>query len=73
MEDTTLLDLVRLLLRVTNDIRLPSGTVVYISSLSHLERVGVACYANDMLDMINRIEEEFNDHVRPCVGLPAFE
>jgi len=73
VEDGSLSELLRILNRITHDIRLPSGTVVYLSSLSHLEKVGAAGYAADMVDTLNKIESDYNGHVRPLVGMPALE
>jgi len=43
--------------------------VVAISSLSHLARVGLAAYAEDLVEVLARLERIFGGHVRPVHGL----
>ncbi|MBM3938843.1 MAG: hypothetical protein FJ333_09370, partial [Sphingomonadales bacterium] len=73
VEDGNLHELTRLLSRLAKDTRLPSGTVVYMSSLSQMERIGAAGYAEEVVAAIGRLEFEFNGHIRPIMGLPALE
>ena len=46
------------------------GTVILVSSLSHLARVGTAAYAADLHSTIRTIEEDYGNRVRAVHGLP---
>jgi hypothetical protein len=48
----------------------PMGTVVVISSASHLGRSGTAAYAGDIVAAMNRIREAYGRSVRVVHGFP---
>jgi hypothetical protein len=49
---------------------MPVGTVVVLSSVSHLGRVGTAAYAADMVRALGRIHGVFGKSVRTVHGFP---
>jgi len=69
MEEANLIELANKLASLSRGRRLPSGTVVAIGSLSHLARVGLAAYCEDLVDALAAIEKNFGGHVRPVHGL----
>ena len=70
IEDGTLGDLLSCFRKTVGKVRLPVGSLILISSLSHLARVGVAAYAADLQGILSSIEEDYGSRVRAVHGLP---
>ena len=70
IEDGTLGDLLSCFRKTLGKVRLPVGSIIMISSISHLSRVGVAAYASDLQGILNSIEEDYGSRVRAVHGLP---
>ena len=51
MEDTTLADLVSTFLMLTKGCDIGIGSVIVLSSLNHLGRVGIAAYSEDLVTL----------------------
>ncbi len=49
----------------------PIGTVVVLSSVSHLGRSGTAAYAGDIVAAMSRIREVYGRNVRVVHGFPV--
>jgi hypothetical protein len=49
----------------------PVGTVVILSSVSHLGRSGMAAYAGDVVAAMSRIREAYGRNVRVVHGFPV--
>jgi len=70
IEDGSLHEMAKKLEQICRGAHLPSGTVVVLSSLSHLARVGLEGYCEDLVDVLAKIERGFGGHVRPVHGVP---
>jgi len=71
IEDGTLGDLLSSFRKTMGKIKIPVGSVIVLSSLSHLARVGTAAYAADLHTTINNIEEDYSNRVRVVHGIPV--
>jgi hypothetical protein len=70
-ESGTLDDLVSAFLDLVRDYEVPVGTVVVITSLTHLGRVGTAVYASDLVKALTRLREAYGDSIRVLHGFPV--
>jgi hypothetical protein len=70
IEDAQLAELAEAFLGLTRGFDVPVGTVVVLSSVSHLGRVGTAAYAADMVRALGRIHGGFGKSVRTVHGFP---
>ena len=70
-ESGTLDDLVSAFLNLVRDYEVPVGTVVVITSLTHLGRVGTAVYASDLVKALTRLREAYGDSIRVLHGFPV--
>ena len=70
VEDGSLEDLVTTFMRLTRGCDVTIGTVVLISSINHLGRVGPAAYAEDLVSAISEIRAAFGGQVRAVHGFP---
>jgi len=70
VEDGTLSDILASFRKTIGKVKLPVGTVILISSLSHLARVGTAAYVADLHATIRAIEEDYGNRVRAVHGMP---
>ena len=71
IENGNLNELVGAFLGLASGYDIPYGTVVVISSLSHLSRVGTAAYAEDMVRSVARFKEAYGGAVRVVHGFPV--
>ena len=70
VEDATLRDLVTTFMRLTRGCDLGVGSVVLLSSLNHLGRVGTAAYAEDLVAAFLEFRSTFGGQVRALHGFP---
>jgi hypothetical protein len=70
VEDGTLGDLLASFRKTIGKVKIPVGSVILISSLSHLARVGTAAYAADLQSILAAIEEDYGNRVRAAHGVP---
>jgi len=70
IEDGSLEDLVTTFLRLTRGCDVTIGSVVLISSINHLGRVGPAAYAEDLVSAVSEIRAAFGGQVRAIHGFP---
>ena len=70
VEDGSLEDLVTTFMRLTRGCDVTIGTVVLISSINHLGRVGPAAYAEDLVSAVSEIRAAFGGQVRAVHGFP---
>ena len=68
VEDATLCDLVTTFMRLTRGCDLGVGSVILLSSLNHLGRVGTAAYAEDLLAALLEIRSTFGRKIRALHG-----
>jgi len=75
IDDASLDELSKKLEHICRGTQMASGTVVAISSLSHLARTGLAGYCEDLVEVLARIKKAFEGHVRPvnCIIMPGSE
>jgi len=71
VEDGTLSDILSSFRKTIGKVKLPVGSVILISSLSHLARVGTAAYAADLQATLCTIEEDYGNRVRAVHGIPV--
>ena len=70
VEDATLGDLVSTFMRMSRGCDIAIGSVVIISSLNHLGRVGTAAYAEDLVDALHTFRQTFSGQIRAVHGFP---
>jgi len=70
VEDGSPRELVDTFRKITEGKNLQIGSVILISSISHLGRNGTAKYAEDIASAIAALEDDFKGRVRVCHGLP---
>ena len=68
VEDATLRDLVSTFMRLTRGCDLGVGSVVLLSSLNHLGRVGTAAYAEDLVAAFLEFRATFGGQIRALHG-----
>jgi hypothetical protein len=71
VEDGTLADIWACFQKSIGKTKLPVGSVIVLSSLSHLVRVGTAAYAADLQAALTNIEREYGNRVKAVHGLPV--
>ena len=67
----TLSNLVTTFMRLTRGYDLGIGSLLLISSLNHLGRVGAAAYAEDLVSAFHNIETTFGGQIRALHGYPV--
>ena len=70
VEDATIDDLVATFMRMFRRCGIAIGSIIVMSSLNHLGRVGTAAYAEDLVDALNTIRHTFGGQVRVVHGYP---
>jgi len=70
VEDASLETLTKKLFVITKGYVVPAGTVVTISSLSHLHAVGLEAYCADMVAALDSIWQKYRGAVTTVQGLP---
>ena len=70
LEGATLIELASIFLDLAKEYEVPVGTVVVISATTHLSRVGLATYANDLIKSLNMIKVAYGGSVRTVHGFP---
>ena len=70
VEDATLADLTSTFLMMTKGCDIGIGSVLLLSSLNHLGRVGSAAYTEDLLAALQVIRTTFGGQVRALHGFP---
>ncbi len=71
IENCTLIELADSFLEITKGFDMPVGSVVVLSSLSYLARVGTAAYAEELVRAIARIRDAYANSVRIVHGFPV--
>jgi hypothetical protein len=71
IENSTLIELADSFLEITKGFDMPVGSVVVLSSLSYLARVGTAAYAEELVRAIARIRDAYAGSVRIVHGFPV--
>jgi hypothetical protein len=71
IENCTLIELADSFLEITKGFDMPVGSVVVLSSLSYLARVGTAAYAEELVRAIARIRDAYASSVRIVHGFPV--
>jgi hypothetical protein len=72
IEDGTLVELVEAFLDLTKGFLVPAGSVVVLSSASHLARVGTAAYAADFVGVRGRLVGVMGGGIELVHGFPIF-
>ena len=70
VEDATLADLVSTFLMLTKGCDIGIGSVIVLSSLNHLGRVGIAAYSEDLVAALQSIRTTFGGQVQALNGYP---
>ena len=70
VEDATLADLVSTFLMLTKGCDIGIGSIIVLSSLNHLGRVGIATYSEDLVTALQSIRTTFGGQVRALHGYP---
>ena len=70
VEDAAPAELVDIFRKITESKNLQVGSVILVSSLSHLGRSGTDRYIEDIADAIRSLEDDFKGKVRILHGLP---
>jgi hypothetical protein len=68
VEDATIRDLLSALKSITFKVKLPAGTTILLSSLSHLCRVGTSAYATDFVNAVQELEKIYGPKLRVVHG-----
>ena len=68
VKDATLADLAPTFLMMTKGCDIGIGSVVIMSSLNHLGRVGTAAYAEDLVAALQQLRTTFGGQVRVLHG-----
>ena len=71
VEDATLGDLVSTFMRMSRGCNIAIGSVIIISSLNHLGRVGTAAYDEDLVDVLHNFRQTFSGQIRVVHGFPT--
>jgi hypothetical protein len=71
IENSTLIELADSFLEITKGFDMPVGSVVVLSSLTYLARVGTAAYAEELVRAIARIRDAYAGSVRIVHGFPV--
>ncbi len=70
VENASLSDLTTVFLAAVEGFTMPAGTVVLISSLSHLAAVGTAAYAEDLVKAFKAVRAVYSTGVNIMHGIP---
>ena len=70
VEDATLADLVSTFLMLTKGCDIGIGSVIVLSSLNHLGRVGISAYCEDLVTALQTIRTAFGSQVRALHSYP---
>jgi len=70
VENASLHDLATVFLQAVKGFTVPAGTVILLSSLSHLAAVGTAVYAEDLVRAFRAIKGMYGDGVTVMHGIP---
>ena len=70
IEDGSLSELLAFFRRLLGNQKLAVGSTILISSMSHLGRAGLAAYAEDLVDILAKIESDYGGRVRALHGVP---
>ena len=71
IENSTLIELADSFLEITKGFDMPVGSVVVLSSLTYLARVGTAAYAEELVRSLARIRDAYASSVRIVHGFPV--
>ncbi len=71
IENSTLIELADSFLEITKGFDMPVGSLVVLSSLSYLARVGTAAYAEELVIALVRIRDAYANYVRIVHGFPV--
>jgi len=72
IEDGTLSELIGVWLEITKGKKIPAGSVVVIFSSTHLLMEGLEVYAEDQVEILNRMDRIFNGGIITIPGIPVF-
>jgi hypothetical protein len=70
VENASLSDLTTVLLAALEGFTVPAGTVVLISSVSHLAAVGTAAYAEDLVRACKTVRAAYGTGITVMHGIP---
>jgi hypothetical protein len=70
VENASLSDLTMVFLAALESFTVPAGTIVLISSVSHLAAVGMAAYAEDLVRAFRAIRAVYTNGVTVLHGIP---
>jgi len=71
IENGSLIELADSFLEITKGFDMPVGSVVVLSSLTYLARVGTAAYAEELVRSLARIRDAYASSVRIVHGFPV--
>ncbi len=71
IENSTFIELADSFLEITKGFDMPIGSVVVLSSLSYLDRVGTAAYAEELVRALARIRDAYANYVQIVHGFPV--